>query len=356
MAESEQSNPVEAAVTEAPQHPALRVAPSPHISKTAVSTRWMMSDVLIGLTPVLAMAVVVFRWYAVAQVGLCILTCLAAEALFTRMRGRPITLGDGSAVVTGAILGLSLPWSAPWHIAVIGSVVAIGIGKAVFGGLGYNIFNPAMVGRAFVMLSFAKELGASAYVSTQSQLTVVTQATPLTAAKKLAADAAAGRITMGEMQVQIESARQLWPLFLGNVNGSLGETSAVAVLLGGLYLCWRRSASWEIPAGVVLSAFILAGAANLLNLTPFTALYHLVSGSLLFGAFFIATDPVTSPLTPRGKFSFGLGIGALVVLLRLFSGYPEGVMFAVLLMNAVVPLLNRWTIPRPVGGPAPQRT
>ena len=356
MAESEQSNPVEAPVTEAPQQPTLRVAPSPHISKTAVSTRWMMSDVLIGLTPVIAMAVAVFRWYAVAQVGLCILTCLAAEALFTRMRGKPVTLSDGSAVVTGAILGLSLPWSAPWYIAVIGSVVAIGIGKAVFGGLGYNIFNPAMVGRAFVMLSFAKELGASAYVSTQSQLAVVTQATPLTAAKKLAADVAAGRITMGDVQLQIESARQLWPLFLGNVNGSLGETSALAVLVGGLYLCWRRSASWEIPAGVVLSAFILAGAANLLSLTPFTALYHLVSGALLFGAFFIATDPVTSPLTPRGKFCFGLGIGALVVLLRLFSGYPEGVMFAVLLMNAVVPLLNSWTIPRPVGGPAPQRT
>ncbi len=356
MAESEKSNPVEAPVTGRPQQPAFRVAPSPHISETALSTRGMMSDVLIGLAPVLAMAVAVFHWYAVAQVGLCILTCLAAEALFTRMRGKPITLSDGSAVVTGAILGLSLPWSAPWHIAVIGSVVAIGIGKTVFGGLGYNIFNPAMVGRAFVMLSFAKDLGASAYVSAESQLTVVTQATPLTAAKKLAADVAAGRITMGDVQLHIESARQLWPLFLGNVNGSLGETSALAVLIGGLYLCWRRSASWEIPAGVILSALILAGAANLLNLTPFTALYHLVSGSLLFGALFIATDPVTSPLTPKGKFSFGLGIGALVVLLRIFSGYPEGLMFSVLLMNAVVPLLNRWTIPRPVGGPAPPRT
>jgi len=356
MVESDNSNSVEASVAEAPPEPVLRVAPSPHLSKTAVTTRWMMSDVLLGLLPVLAMAVAIFRWYAVAQVGLCILTCLAAEALFTRMRGKPITLSDGSAVVTGAILGLSLPWSAPWHIAVIGSVVAIGLGKAAFGGLGYNIFNPAMVGRAFVMLSFAKELGASAYVSTQSQLTVVTQATPLTAAKKLAADLAAGTITMGEAQVHLESARQLWPLFLGNVNGSLGETSALAVLIGGLYLCLRRSASWEIPTGVILSAFILAGAANLLGLTPFTALYHLVSGSLLFGAFFIATDPVTSPLSPRGKFTFGLGIGALVVLLRLFSGYPEGVMFAVLLMNAVVPLLNQWTIPRPVGGPAPQRT
>ncbi len=238
---------------------------------------------------------------------------------------------------------------------MIGSLAAIGLGKAVFGGLGYNIFNPAMVGRAFVMLSFAKELGASAYLTTQSQLTVVTQATPLTAAKKVAADLAAGKITAGEVQAQLESARHLWPLFLGTVNGSLGETSALAVLIGGLYLCLRRSASWEIPAGVVLSAFLLAGAANLLNLTSFTALHHLVGGSLLFGAFFIATDPVTSPLTARAKYLFGLAIGTLVILLRVFSGYPEGVMFAVLLMNATVPLLNQWTIPRPVGGPAPKK-
>lgn len=332
----------------------VRVAPSPHIYKTTLTTRWMMSDVLIGLAPVVAMGVVIFRWYAVVQIGLCVLTCLAGEALFCWLRRRPISVDDGSAVVTGAVLGLSLPWSAPWYIAVIGSVVAIGLGKAVFGGLGYNIFNPAMVGRAFVMLSFAKELGASAYVTSQSELNVVTQATPLTMAKKVAADLAAGTITFGDAQIQMESARQLWPLFLGNVNGSLGETSALAVLIGGLYLCLRRSASWEIPAGVVLCGFMLAGAANLLGLTPFTALHHLISGSLLFGAFFIATDPVTSPLAPRGKFLFGLGVGALVVLLRVFSGYPEGVMFAVLLMNATTPLLNRWTIPRPVGGPAPQ--
>jgi electron transport complex protein RnfD len=354
MAEPEFSQPnqaQDAATAEAA--PSIQVAPSPHISERAFTTRRMMADVLIALAPIIAMALAFFRWYAVVQVGLCVFSCVGAEALFTWMRRKPMSITDGSAVVTGVILGLSLPWSAPWYIAVIGSAVAVGLGKAVFGGLGYNIFNPAMVGRAFVMLSFARDLGASAYVVTESRLGIVTQATPLTIAKKFAADLAAGKVIAGDVQLQFESARGFWPLFLGQVNGSLGETSALAVLIGGAYLCLRRSASWEIPVGVVLSSFLLAGLGNWLGLTSFTALHHLVSGSLLFSAFFIATDPVTSPLTPRGKFIFGLGVGCLVVLIRLFSGYPEGVMFAVLLMNTVVPLLNRWTIPRPVGGPTP---
>jgi electron transport complex protein RnfD len=357
MAQDEAPKPTEAPVPDAiPAAPAIAVAPAPHLSDTSFTTRRMMLDVLIALAPAVAMAVFIFRWYAVVQVGLCVLTCLAAEALFTWMRRRPLCLGDGSAVVTGVILGLSLPWSAPWYVAVIGSLAAIGLGKMVFGGLGCNIFNPAMVGRAFVMLSFAKALGASAYVFAQSGLDVVTQATPLTVAKKLAGEIAAGTAIAGDLQVQLESARALWPLFLGQVNGSLGETSALALLVGGIYLCLRRSASWEIPAGALGAAFVLSGLANWAGLTPFTALHHLVGGSLLFGAFFIATDPVTSPVTPRGKFFFGLGVGCFVVLIRLFSGYPEGVMFAVLLMNAVTPLLNRWTIPRPVGGPVPERT
>jgi electron transport complex protein RnfD len=353
MAEAQDRTPDEEAAFETGRP--VQVAPSPHVTRTALTTRSMMADVLVGLLPVMAMALLIFRWYAVVQVGLCVLTCLLAESVFATMRGRRVTIGDGSAAVTGMILGLSLPWSAPWYVPVIGSVIAIGIGKSVFGGLGYNIFNPAMVGRAFIMLSFAREMGASAYVNAQSSLRVVTEATPLTAARKLAADLAAGTVTLGDVQAQLQSAHHLWLLFLGNVNGSLGETSALAVLLGGLYLCLRRSASWEIPAGTILSAAVFAGLANLLKITPLTALDQLLSGALLFGAFFIATDPVTSPLTPRGKFWFGAGVGAFVVLLRVFSGYPEGVMFAVLLMNAVVPLINRATIPRPVGGPAPTR-
>jgi electron transport complex protein RnfD len=338
-----------------PTREVMHVAPSPHLSETSLTTRRMMIDVLIGLGPVLVVSIVVFRWHAVVQVGLCVLSCLAAEALFAWMRRKPMPVGDYSAVVTGVILGLSLPATAPPYVAVIGSAAAMGLGKAVFGGLGYNIFNPAMVGRAFVMVSFAGKLGAPAYVATHTGLTVLTQATPLTVAKKLAADLAAGKVIAGDLELQFQSAQEFWPLFIGQVNGSLGETSALAVLIGGIYLCFRRSASWEIPAGTVLASFLLAGLANGLNLTPLTAMGHLASGSLLFGAFFVATDPVTSPLTPKGKFIFGLGLGTLVIVVRLFSGYPEGMMSAVLLMNAVVPLVNRWTIPRPVGGPSPQK-
>lgn len=338
-----------------PERPSIRLEPSPHLADTLFTTRRMMVEVLIGLVPVLVMAVVVFGWYAVVQVGICMVTCVATEAATAWMRGQPSTVGDYSAAVTGIILGLSLPWSAPWYVAVIGSVVAIGLGKAVFGGLGYNIFNPAMVGRAFVMLSFAKELGASAYVLVDAELPILTRATPLTIAKKFAADLAAGHVVAGDLRVQMESAQDIWALLIGQVNGSLGETSALALALGGLYLCVRRVASWEIPLGIFVTAFVFVELTHWTNLTPFTPLQHLITGSLMFGAFFIATDPVTSPLTSWGKFIFGVGIGVLVVVIRVFSGYPEGVMFAVLLMNAAVPLINRWTIPQPFGGPVPAR-
>ncbi len=325
----------------APAAPVTHVAPSPHLSDTSFTTRRMMIDVLIGLVPVFLAAVLVFHWYAVVQVGLCVLSCLAAEAVFTRMRRKPVPIGDWSAVVTGVILGLSLHWRSPWYVAVIGSAVAIGLGKVVFGGLGCNIFNPAMVGRAFVMLSFPAKLGASYYVASEAGLKVLTQATPLTLAKQVAADFGA--------------RPELWPLFVGNVNGSIGETSTLAALVGGIYLCLRRTAAWQIPVGTLLAAVVCAEGAHWLMPTPLTAPYQIVTGALALGAFFIATDPVTSPLAPSGKLIFGLGIGTLVIVIRLFSGYPEGVMFAVLLMNAAVPLVNRWTIPRPVGGPTPKK-
>jgi len=310
--------------------PSLRVAPSPHLSQSWYQTRGMMIDVLVALVPVMAMSIFIFRWHAVVQVGLCTLVCVATEASLCGLMRKASSVGDYSAAVTGVILGLSLPAGAPPYVGVIASVMAIGLGKVVFGGLGCNLFNPAMVGRAFVMLSFAGAMGASAYVVSDS-LDVLTRATPLTAAKQLAV------------------VEEFWPLFVGQVNGSLGETSAIALLVGGLFLCVRRVASWEIPAGMILSGFVCAALAHWADLTPFTALHYLIGGAFLLGAFFIATDPVTSPLTSKGKFIFGLGIGFLTVLIRLFSGYPEGVMFAVLLMNGAVPLINRWTIPRPLG-------
>jgi len=318
---------------------AISVAAAPHVTDLSLTTRRMMIDVLIGLAPVILTALVVFRLYAAKQLLLSLAGCLAAEAIFTAMRRRPITLGDFSAVVTGVILALSLPGTAPWYVAVVGSFAAIGLGKVIFGGLGQNIFNPAMVGRAFVMICFASVMGASAYVDSAASLDVITQATPLTAARQ-----------------DPTRAIPLLPLLLGTTNGCLGETSAIACVLGGLYLCIRRTASWEIPAGVLSATAVIAGGLQIANpQTNMTVLHHLLGGALLFGAFFIATDPVSSPLTPKGKFVFGLGIGALVMLMRTLSGYPEGVMFSVLLMNSLVPLINRWTIPRPVGGPVPPK-
>jgi len=201
--------------------------------------------------------------------------------------------------------------------------------------LGMNLFNPAMVGRAFIMLSFAGALGASAYVYPNAPMEALTQATPLTIAKQSA---------------PVSEFPGILALLIGKTNGSLGETSAIANLVGGIFLCLRRTAAWQIPTGIIISATTIAFAFQLLGLTSISALDHLLAGSMLFGAFFIATDPVSSPITAKGKWIFGAGIGFLVIVFRVFSSYPEGVMFAVLLMNSVVPLLNRWTIPTPVGG------
>jgi len=375
--------------------PRIHVAPSPHVFNTGLTTQRMMIDVLIALLPVMLVAIYVFRWYALIHVGLCVLAALTAEMTFKgvcrlglivltgmaaawlvvlwliqqhaeslgewagraeligvfggliamcafsflsarRARGS-VTISDFSAAVTGVILAMSLPGTAPWYVSVIGAVVAIGIGKVLFGGLGQNIFNPAMVGRAFVMLCFAGAVGGAGYVAPAETAwaDAVTKATPLTAAK------AGGQIAA------------LKDLALGNTNGSLGETSALACLIGGLYLCIRRTASWQIPAGMLAAVAVIGGLAQLGGGGGLTVAHHLLGGAVLFGAFFIATDLVTSPLTPKGKFIFGAGVGALVMLIRLLSNYPEGVMFAVLVMNSVVPLINRWTVPTPVGGPVP---
>jgi len=321
-----------------PTHPILTVSPGPHISSGSLTTRRMMTDVLLGLLPLTAFALWQFRLGALMQMGIGVMAAMAAEWLFQRMRGRAASLDDGSAVVTGLILALSLPSTAPWYVAAVGSFAAIGVGKVVFGGLGQNLFNPAMVGRAFAMIAFPAAMGASAYVVPGAAVDALTHATPLTALKMA-----------GETS-------PLGALFLGAVNGSIGETSALAALLGGLYLCLRRSASWEIPAGAAAAMLVLTGLPALMGGGgAWTPWHHLSAGAFLYGAFFIATDPVSSPLTPKGKWIFGAGFGALTLAIRSLSGYPEGVMFAVLIMNSIAPLIDRMTIPVPVGGPVPEK-
>jgi electron transport complex protein RnfD len=323
--------------------PSLPVAPGPHLSSGKLTTRRMMLDVLIALAPPVLWSIWMFRAYAVGALVLSVGSCLVAEWLFMKMRGRKAQLHDLSAVVTGVILAMSLPAVAGgkgWYVCVVGGFVAIGLGKVVFGSLGQNIFNPAMVGRAFVVLAFTGLLGASTggYVQPDSTIHAITQPTPLTVMKQGLADVSTVK------------------LLNGSINGSLGEVHAIACLLGGAYLVLRRTASWQIPAGVIAAVVVIGGIAQPLGaLGKVTVVDHILAGSLLFGAFFIATDPVSSPITHKGKWIFGVGVGVLIMLIRLLSSYPEGVMFSVLLMNAVVPLINRWTIPTPVGGPVPVR-
>lgn len=331
MAEAENGNSQAA--------PALSVAPGPHIAEAARDTRRVMIDVMIALLPVVAMAGYVFRWRAGMQIGICVASCVFFEWLFQRLRGRAQTIGDGSAAVTGLILALSIPWTAPWYIGFVGSGVAIVIGKMLFGGLGSNIFNPAMVGRAFLQACFAGQM--TTYTLNghlpPGAADAVTKATPL----------AAGKFE--------QIAFPLRDLAIGTVNGSLGETSAVACIIGGAYLLIRRAAAWQIPAGMLLAAAAVAGIHQAFRPdAALTVAHHLLAGAMLFGAFFIATDPVTSPLSRRGRWIFGAGVGVLVMLIRLYANVPEGVMYAVLVMNMTVPLIDRWTVPRPVGGPVPR--
>ncbi len=332
----------------------LRVSSAPHISGP-MSTRSVMLDVIIGLSPAMAAAIIFFRVYAVILTATCIISAVLTEYvcnLFLKKENPIESLGDFSAVVTGIILAFSVPPKLPVWAAVIGSVFAIAIGKMVFGGLGANIFNPAMAGRAFLMASFGVLMTTWTVPATvdstmpQIKTTAVysdirTQATPLALSKE-AVKKGQGAETVNE---------QIRALFFGNVGGCIGETSALALLIGGIYLLIRKTINFHIPLAVLLSAFVFALVAYLIepqaNINPVA---HLLCGGLLIGAFFIATDPVTAPLSIKGMWIFGIGVGTITMLIRIVGEYPEGVMFSILLMNAVTPLIDRLCKLTPAGG------
>jgi electron transport complex protein RnfD len=311
-----------------------------------------MIDVIIGLAPAMAAAGYYFRMHALILIAACVISCVAAEWLCNLIRKKPNSLDDFSAVVTGIILALSLPPNLPVWAAVIGGVFSITIGKMVFGGLGSNIFNPAMVGRTFLTVSFGLLMttwtvpatidSAMPAVAQENILNARTQATPL-AWSKLA--------IKNELGADIYSEKQFRSTFTGEVGGCLGETSVIALLIGGFYLFIRRTISFHIPLAVLVAAFVFSGIAYLIDsfvyVQPF---FHLTSGGLFLCAFFIATDPVTAPLTRRGMWVFGIGVGALTMLIRIVGEYPEGIMFSVLLMNALTPLIDRFFKRVPAGG------
>ncbi|MBA7690773.1 Na(+)-translocating ferredoxin:NAD(+) oxidoreductase complex subunit D [subsurface metagenome] len=336
----------------------ITVSSSPHISKL-LSTRRVMLDVIISLVPAMVAAGYYFRIYAFVLIATCVISAVATELLCNVIRRRPNpfeSLGDFSAVLTGIILAFSVPPALPVWAAIIGSAFAIAIGKMVFGGLGSNIFNPAMVGRAFLTASFGMLMTTwtvPATINPAMPKIVLTEADP---AKIVDARTQATPLALSKQAIKAKENtylvnKQLRAMFTGEIGGCLGETSALALLIGAAFLLLRRTINFHIPLAVLSSAFVFGSIAYLLNPDAYISpLAHLGCGGLLLCAFFIATDPVTAPLSTKGMWIFGIGVGAITMLIRIVGEYPEGVMFSVLLMNAVTPLIDRLCKLVPAGG------
>ena len=316
----------------------LVVAPAPHV-QTTQSTSVIMRDVIIALLPALAVSTVVFGLNVLWVTALSVACCVLFEYLIQRFLVQgPVTVGNLSAVVTGMLLAFNLPATIPWWIVVIGAFVAIAIAKMTFGGLGKNPFNPALVGRVFLLIAYPVQM-TTFPMPVNGSFDALSGATPLAVVKH----GAAGPDVLGVQD-----------LLLGNMPGSMGEVAALALLCGFVYLLWRRVITWHIPVTVLVTmalfAFIVAlcrgGEPSLLWPLP---LFHVLAGGALLGSIFMATDYSTSPMTVKGGVIFAVGIGVITMLIRLWGAYPEGMSFAILIMNAVVPLINKYVKPARFG-------
>jgi electron transport complex protein RnfD len=322
-------------------NPTLLVTASPHLGARD-STPRIMWTVVATLAPVCVAAAWFFGVGALLQLG----TAAVAAVLAERVTGKGGTLGDGSALITGLLLGLTLPAGFPLWMTFLGGTFAIGFGKSIWGGLGYNVFNPALLGRAFLQAAFPVAITTwpradgsfwalrgdlFALPFTRPQLDAVTSATPL-----------------GLLKFEGQGT-PLLDLVRGTTTGSLGETAVLVILVGGVYLALRGYLNWRIPAGILLTVAALSGLLHAIDPAKPDAAFMLFSGGLMLGAVYMATDLVTSPVTNGGRWVFAVGIGVLVVAIRVWGGLPEGVMYAILFMNALVPFINRATQPRVFG-------
>jgi electron transport complex protein RnfD len=327
--------------------PELVLSTAPFDRESATTPRVML-EVLLAALLVLAAACWSFGVAALLIVAAAVAGSVGTEWLFTRGRAEP-TLSDYSALLTGVLLGLTLPPGLPLWMAFLGGVAGVGLGKLVWGGLGQNLFNPALVGRAFLQAAFPTALttwsapvGAGGWLSVPPSLL----APPLLRGE---VDGLSAATPLGLAKFEHELT-ELGPLLLGGSSGSLGETHAVLLVICGLWLGVRRIFDWRLAVATLLSVAACSGLLHWLGPEGCPPPdFMLLSGGLLFGVVFMVTDPVTTPTTPRGAWIFGLGVGALVVLIRLFGGLPEGVMYAILLMNAATPHIDRRTQPRPFG-------
>jgi len=328
------------------------ISTAPHIRKD-ISVQGIMIAVLLALVPAAAAGIYFFGLRSAIHIVLAVAAAMGAEALIQKLRKVPITINDYSAAVTGLLLAFNVPPGAPYWISVVGGAFAIAIAKQAFGGLGFNFINPALAARAFLLAAWPVHMtaawmmprGAATLSGMTGAVDGITAATPLNVLKGLIATGAVERSQLREA---------LWPSFIGQVGGCIGETSAVALLIGAIYLIYKGYIKIVIPAIYVGTVFILGWIFNGTG-TYFTpeaitvATFHIVSGGLILGAFFMATDMVTSPVTPVGGMLFGFGCGCLTILIRLAGGYPEGVSYSILLMNVAAPLLDRIRMPRKYG-------
>lgn len=313
----------------------LTVSLSPHIHATSSVDRAMW-NVVIALLPALGVAIWVFGLPALSVIAVSTVTCMLTEFLIEKfMFHRPCTLSNGSALITGLLLACNLPCTLPWWMTVAGGVVAIGIGKMSFGGLGCNIWNPALVGRVFLLISFPAAMTTWS-VGIPSGVNAVTGASP---------DASSGATLLATLNSEAasESNYDLLSISVGQMNGSLGEVGTIAILIGLVYLLATRVITWHIPVSILGSAAVLSW---ILGGNP---LLDLMAGGLMLGAVFMATDYVTSPMTHKGQILYGVLIGLITIIIRRFGSYPEGVSFAILLMNSFTPLINHYMKPRRFG-------
>jgi len=325
--------------------PLLKVSPSPH-DHAGGSVSNLMYGVIIALLPVLAASLFLFGAGVIIITATAMASCAVFEYLIEKylLKQKP-AISDGSALVTGMLLAFCLPANIPVWMVVLGSLVAIGIGKMSFGGLGNNPFNPALVGRVFLFVSFPVQLTSWPVPRQQwlAYLDASTGATPLAVMKEGLKNGEPLSRIMHELPDYLD-------MFTGKMGGSAGEVASFAILTGFIYLLVRKIITWHIPVSIVLTVFIFTGILWLVNPAKYAdPLFHLLSGGLLLGAVFMATDYVTSPMNARGMWIFGAGIGILTVVIRVFGAYPEGVQFAILIMNAFVPLINKYVKPNRFG-------
>ncbi len=314
----------------------LIVSSSPFLRNRSVSTRGLMGDVVIALLPTALAAVWFFGAPALMLILVAVGSAVLSEWVYKRLTHQKSTIGDLSAVVTGLLLAFNIPANAPWWIAAIGSILAIILVKQIFGGLGQNFMNPALAARTILMLSWTALMAATAAPADGQLFGLAVEADTVASATPLA-----------------NSNYSLWQLFIGRVPGMLGETCKLTLLLGGLYLIVRRVIDWRVPVSFMLTAFILFW---IDSGKTYDALYQLLSGGLILGAFFMATDYVTCPVTKTGRVIMGIGCALVLFLIRSSEGgYPEGCSFGILFMNVLTPLIDKWTAPKTFGAVKPEK-